>query len=172
MQNLTRKSILVCVALLHSANTVAANESWRTTVGVSSAGHPYANMLVQKHEFAMSLGCDVRNQKDSRLRVRFYAGSLPRLYAQDDTTARLTLSFIQASTVAYAVPWETYFIQDEPTRGAWMGSIHVGKLELDALASSTSLEILNKENELVYKFSTKGTAVGVKAIRKNCKLGL
>lgn len=172
MQNLTKKTVLVCVVLLLSGNIVVADESWKTTVGVTSAGDSYANMLVQKHEFTMSLGCNVQNQKDSRLNVKFYTGSLPRLYAQDEATAELTLSFSQANTVAHSVPWETYFIQDEPTRGAWMGSIHVGKLELDALASSTSLEILNKDKELVYKFATKGTAIGVKAIRKNCKLGL
>ncbi|MEP2986052.1 MAG: hypothetical protein ABJP08_22620 [Roseibium sp.] len=128
-------------------------------------------MRTEKHEFAFEFYCDGNDWEDNRLGVKFFAISLPRLYAQDDADASLSLRFLLSGGTDYQEPLDAHYFDGGPGDQAWLGSINAGKFELDALAASRRLDILNQDGELAYTFGTKGTASGVAAIPKHCKLG-
>ena len=159
------------VILMSGAGKADANE-WTTKFGKDVNGLAFANMRTEMHEFAFEFYCDGNDWEDNRLGVKFFAISLQRLYAQDDADASLSLRFLLSGGTDYQERLDAHYFDGGPGDQAWLGSIKAGKSGLDALAASRRLDILNQDGELAYTFGTKGTAIGVAAIRKHCKLGV
>ena len=158
------------VMAMSAAGKAYANE-WRTTAAKDVNGLQHANMRTELHEFALEFSCDGNDWEDNRLRVKFFTTSLPRLYAKDDASARLSLLFTLSGSAVYRERLDVHYFDGGPGDQAWLGSINAGKSGLDALAAARRLDILNPDGEVAYTFGTKGTAIGVAAIRKHCKLG-
>ncbi|MGJ8527250.1 hypothetical protein [Maritalea sp.] len=170
MKYLTQLAIIF--AVLTGGSNIAQAEEWRVSSGKNPAGQNYVAMRTKMHEFALEFQCDEHDWQDNRLGVKFIGPALPRLYGEDDETAKLSLLFTMRGGVLYRESWDAYYFDGGLGDQAWLGSINAGKSELDALARATKLEILNPDSEVVYRFGTKGTSAGVAKIREVCKLGL
>ncbi len=173
-------AIGICVVVDAPARTAEASSpddmkananEWSTTAGKTARGLAYANMRTEFHEFALEFHCDENDWEDNRLGVKFFAISLPRLYAQADTTARLSLFFTLSGGAVYRERLDAHYFDGGQGDQVWLGTINAGKSELDALAAARSLDILNQDGEVAYSFAAKGASIGVAAIRKHCKLG-
>lgn len=151
---------------------LAQAQEWKVHESIGYKDTKQVSITSRLHEFAMEFYCDEHDWQDNRLGVKFFGPTLPRLYGQDGDTAKLSLLFTRRGGVLYREVFEAYYYDGGLGDQAWLGSINAGKSELDALASAVKLDILNKEAELVYSFSTKGTAAGVAKIRALCKVGL
>ncbi|MCY0149298.1 hypothetical protein OEG84_23585 [Hoeflea sp. G2-23] len=163
--------ILVSIVMATSATRKVDANEWTTISGKNANGLAFANMRTEMHEFAFEFYCDGNDWEDNRLGIKLFAISLPRLYAQDDADASLSLRFILSGGTSYRERLGANYFDGGQGDQAWFGSINAGKSELDALAASHRLDILNQDGELAYTFGTKGRAIGVAAIRKHCKLG-
>lgn len=134
------------IMAMSAAGKADANE-WRTTAAKDVNGLQHANMRTELHEFALEFSCDGNDWEDNRLRVKFFTTSLPRLYAKDDASARLSLLFTLSGGAVYRERLDAHYFDGAPGDQAWLGSINAGKDGLDALAASRRLDILNQDGE-------------------------
>ncbi|MEW7008147.1 hypothetical protein [Lentilitoribacter sp. EG35] len=170
MHNLIKVSLVV-LAIVGGSFGAHAQE-WQMHTGYEENGAEFASMSVRVHEFAMEFYCDEHDWQDYRLGAKFYGPPLPRLNGLDGATAKLSFLFTLRGGVLVRELWEPQYRDGGARDQVWVGSIHAGKSEIDALAGALKLDILNTDGELVYSFPTKGTAAGVAHIRKFCKIGL
>jgi hypothetical protein len=170
MHNAIYKAIVASCIAVYCSSVVA--QEWQTGKSKTYQGLDATSMWVSKHEFGLDFYCDESNGQDQRLSVKFLGPVLPRLYGEDGDTAKLSLLFTLRGGVLHREAWPAYYFDGGPGDQAWLGSIHAGTAELNALSRALKLEILNQDGESVYSFPTKGTSVGVTKIHRVCRLGV
>jgi hypothetical protein len=167
MKNLFWKT-LAFVSLTICASGVNAQE-WESSKGKNHQNLDTASMWISKHEFGLEFHCDANDGPSKKLNAKFLGPALPRLYGEDGDTAKLSFLFTLRGGVLIREAWEPYYFDGGPGGQAWLGSVHFGETELNALARAQKLEILNQDGELVYEFGTKGTSAAVTKLRQVCK---
>ncbi len=160
--------ITALAALLISVS-ISWAEEWQSSTGKNPRNIESASMWISKQEFGFEFFCSANDREDRLLGVKFLGPALPRLYGKDGDTAKLSLLLTLQGGVLHREAWEAYYFDGGLGDQAWLGSIHAGETELNAVARALKFDILNEDGEIVYTFGTSGTAVGIVQIRQTCR---
>lgn len=161
---------LSLIAVLATGSTALA-QSWNAIESRNPMGLHSLSLSVQKHEFALQIGCDESGQETRQLKMMFFGPTLPRLYGTDGQTETLLLHFTQASEPSYTFEWDVYYFDGGLGDQAWIGDLTVNEHFLYEFSQAIDIDILNSDLELIYRFPAKGTGAGVKNIWQVCGIG-
>lgn len=165
-----KKAFLAATALIALLTLVSGTraEEWAASTGKNPRNIESATMWISKYEFGFEFFCSANDSEDGLLGAKFFGPALPRLYGQDGDTAKLSLLMTMHGGVLHREEWDAYYFDGGLGDQAWLGPIHAGEAELNAIARALKFDILNEQGELVYSFGTKGTAAGIAQIRQTC----
>ncbi|WIY24474.1 hypothetical protein [Parasedimentitalea psychrophila] len=164
---------LACLSLTAVLGTGSAAfaQSWMATDSRNPMGLHSLSLSVQKHEFALQIGCDESGQETRQLKMMFFGPALPRLYGTDGQTETLLLHFTQASEPSYTIEWDVYYFDGGLGDQAWIGDLTVNAHFLREFSQAIDIEILNSDLELIYRFPAKGSSMGANEIWQVCGIG-
>lgn len=163
-----RQRGLIWLAVFALSVSSGHAQSWKTYQEQTPLGLHAVTMVIQKHEFALQVGCDETAQKSRQLHLQFFGPALPRLYGEDGQTETLMVHLTAPSTPPHIKNWEVYYFDGGLGDQAWIGKLAADDAFLHALAGASDIELRNLEQELIYSFPANGTSAGVSKMQRIC----